>query len=63
MDNNQIMIETLEKENKLLKENIKKIQENTYKYINEGFTSWTNNKHRILDYINSPVECNEKKIK
>ena len=27
MDNNQIMIETLEKENKLLKENIKKIQE------------------------------------
>ena len=41
---------------------IKKIQENTYKYINEGFTSWTNNKHRILDYINSPVECNEKKL-
>lgn len=36
MDNNQIMIETLEKENKILKENIKKIQEKNKEKIEES---------------------------
>ena len=45
------------------KYNIKSIQENTKKYIQQGYLKWSEEKNKILDYINLPVQTNNKLLK
>lgn len=43
--------------------NVRKIQENTIKYIEQGYKSWELNKHRILDWVEADVNKYSNKYK
>ena len=46
------------KPQKIKIKNVRQIQENTMKYIEEGYKKWDENKHKILDWIESDYKQN-----
>ena len=55
---NGYLYKNLKQPQKIKIKNIRKIQENAHKYIENGYKEWEKNKYKILDWIENDVKLN-----